>query len=223
MKEFELKDTDSEDIDDTLRKVESSFDIEFTDDELFHLKTFGELCDHIINKIQLVHSDDCTSQQAFYKLRKTITQSLHISPEVITPETTLASILPSNNRRSRIKDMEMILDFKLHILRPPYWVFITLLILSVVSLAGLFIKSPISLAGLALSISGFWLAFKTANVLSLQTVGELTEKITRENYLKSRRNPKTFNKHEVEKVLIDLFSDDLGINKSKLTREATFK
>ncbi|WP_028978611.1 hypothetical protein [Sporocytophaga myxococcoides] len=222
MKEFELKNSDPEDIEDVLKKVEISFDFEFLDDELLHLKTFGELCDHIINKIQLIHSDDCTSQQAFYKIRNAISKSLHLDPKAIAPDTSLAAILPSNDRRSRIKNIEMILGFKLHILRPPYWIVITLLVLSVASVVGLFIKFSIGVAGLALSISGFWLAFKTGNVLNLQTVGQLTEKITRENYLKSRRNPKTFNKQEVEKLLIDLFSDGLDLEKSKLTREATF-
>ncbi len=45
---------------------------------------------------------------------------------------------------------------------------------------------------------------------------------TRENYLKSRRNPNTFNKNEIEKVLTDWFSNDLDLDKSKLTRDAKF-
>ena len=46
--------------------------------------------------------------------------------------------------------------------------------------------------------------------------------MTRENYLKSRRNSKTFNKNEIEKVLTDWFSNDLDLDKSKLTRDAKF-
>ena len=44
--------------------------------------------------------------------------------------------------------------------------------------------------------------------------------MTHENYLKSRRNPKIFNREEIEKVLIDWFSDVLGVDKSKLTKDA---
>ncbi len=44
--------------------------------------------------------------------------------------------------------------------------------------------------------------------------------MTRESYLKSIRNPSTFNKSKIEEILVDLFSNDLGIDKSKLTREA---
>lgn len=72
------------------------------------------------------------------------------------------------------------------------------------------------------SIAGLWLANKIGNELDLQTVGQVAEKMTRENYIKSRRNSKTFNKNEIEKVLTDWFSNDLYLDKSKLTREAKF-
>ena len=42
----------------------------------------------------------------------------------------------------------------------------------------------------------------------------------RENYLQSRRNPKTFNRSEIEKVLIDWFSLHLSLERSKLTKDA---
>ena len=76
------------------------------------------------------------------------------------------------------------------------------------------------LAGLGLAICGLWLALKPGNELDIKTVGQLAVKMTRENYLKSRRNPKTYNNTEIEKVLTDWFSYDFGIDKSKLTREA---
>jgi hypothetical protein len=60
------------------------------------------------------------------------------------------------------------------------------------------------------------------NELDLQTVGEIAERMTTDNYLKSRRDPKTFNKREIEKVLTDLFSNDLDLDPSKLNREAKF-
>jgi hypothetical protein len=98
----------------------------------------------------------------------------------------------------------------------------TLLILLLASIVGLLFKRQIGLSGLAFSIIGLRLANKIGNELDLQTLGQVAEKMTRENYLHSRRNPKTFNKSEIEKVLTDWFSNDLGIDKSKLTREEKF-
>ncbi len=222
MTDYELKNIDPEDIEDLLVKVETSFDIKFVGDELVHITTFGQLCDHIANKIQLDDSNDCTSQQAFYKLRDAISSTLQIDNKTISTNFPLADLLPRQSRRARTKKLEKQLGFKLNILRPPHWVTGTLAILLLASLVGLFINWQIGSIGLAVSIVGLWFVNKIGNVLNLQTVGQVAEKMTRENYLRSRRNPKTFNKKEVEKVLTDWFSNDLDLDKSKLTREAKF-
>lgn len=220
MKEFELKNIDPEDIEDLLVKVEDSFDIKFADNELAHVQTFGEMCDHIKNKIQLDHTDDCTTQQAFYKLRSSLISALQVDKEQITPDSLLADLLPRQIRKSKTKQIEQGLGFRLSLLRPPHYVtgFLVLLLLS--SLVGLAFAWQFALAGLGLSIGGLWLTTKTGNELDLKTVGQLAEKMTRENYIKSRRNPKTYNDNEIEKVITDWFSNDLVIDKSKLTREA---
>jgi len=222
MTDYELKNLDSEDIEDLLIKVETSFDIKFIDDELLHITTFGQLCDHIANKIQLNNSDDCTSQQAFYKLRDAISSTLHIDNKTISTDFSLSNVLPRQSRRLRIKKLEKFLGFKLNILRPPHWVIGALVVTLLTSVVGLFINWHIGLPGLVFSIAGLWFANKIGNELDLQTVGQVAEKMTRENYSKSRRNPTTFNKSEIEKVLTDWFSNDLGLDKSRLTREAKF-
>jgi acyl carrier protein len=222
MTDYELKNIDPDDISDLLVKVEKSFDIKFGDTELMHISTFGELCDHIANKIQLDNSDDCTSQQAFYKLRDTISSTLQIDNKTISTNFSLADLLPRQSRRSRTKKLEEDLGFKLNILRPPHWVTTTLIIILLASFVGLFFNWQIGLLGLVLSFIGLWLASKIGNELDLQTVGQVAEKMTRENYLKSRRNSKTFNKNEIEKILTNWFSSYLDLDKSKLTREAKF-
>lgn len=219
---YKLKHIDPEDISDLLLKVERSFDIKFGATELMHITTFGQLCDHISDKIQLDHTEDCTSQQAFYKLRDAISATLQIDYKTISPSTLLTGCLPRQNRRSRMKQLKKNLGLELGILRPPRWVTGMLAIISLVSFIGLFFSWQIGLAGLVFSLAGAWLTNKTGIELDLQTLGQVAEKMTRENYLKSRRNPKTFNKKEIEKILTDWFSEDLGLDKSKLTREAKF-
>jgi len=221
MTDYELKDI-GEDLGDLLEKVETSFGIKFIDDELFHITTFGELCDHIANKIQLDNSGDCTIQQAFYKLRDAISSTLQLDKKVISVDYPLVDLLPKQNRRWRTKKLEEHLGFELNILRPPHWATWTLTMLLLVSLVGLFINWQIGLFGLVSSITGLKFAMKIGNELDLQTVGQVAKKMTRENYLKSRRNPNTFNKMEIEKVLTDWFSDYFDLNKSKLTRDAKF-
>jgi len=222
MTDHKVENIDSEDAGDLLVKIEKSFDIKFGDTELMHIKTLGEFCDHVINKIQLDNSDDFTTQQAFYKLRDAITTLFCVDNKAITTEVPLDNFLPRQKRKEQIKDLENYLNVHLNILRPPHWVTNTLLILLLVSIVGLFFKWEYGLLGLGISFSGLWFSNKIGNELDVQTVGQLAEKMTRENYVKSRRNPKTVNKNEIEKLLTEWFIDDLGLDKSKLTREAKF-
>lgn len=145
MIDYELKDIHSEDIEDLLIKVEASFDIKFGDTELMHITTFGQLCGHIADKIQLDNSNDCTSQQAFYKLRDAISTTLQIDNQVISTDSSLADLLPRQSRRSKTKKLEKYLGFKLNILRPSYWVVRTFLILFLASSVGLLFNWQIGL------------------------------------------------------------------------------
>ena len=216
MTDYELKDV-VEDVEDLLAKVETSFDISFVDNELINITTFGQLCDHITNKIQLENTTGCTSQQAFYKLRNAISSTFHIDSRIITADTALADILPRSDRRLKVEEIEKHLGFKLNLLSPPGWVTFMFVIIFIASIVGMFINWKIGFSGLCFSIIGNMVTNRNGNELNSQTVGQVVKKMTHENYLKSRRNPKTFNREEIEKVLIDWFSDVLCIDKSKLT------
>ena len=222
MIDYELEYIDPDDIRDILVKVEKSFNIKFGNNELEHIVTFGELCDHIVDKIKLDLSGDCTTQQAFYKLRNAISSQLKIDAKTISTDFQLIDFLPRQNRRAIITEIEKHLGFKLNILRPPHCLTIAFLILLLASFVKLFFNWQIGLLWFAISIGGLWVSNKTGNELDVRTIGQVAEKMTRENYLKSRRNSKTFNKREIERVLVDLFSNDLGLDKSKLKREAKF-
>lgn len=222
MIDYELKNTDPDDIADLLGKVEKSFNIRFGHTELMHISSFGELCDHIAGKIQLEHSSYCTSQQAFYQLREAIASTLPIDKKSISTDSSLADLFPAKSRRSKIRKLEGYLGFKLTILRPPRWITGMLAILLIASFLALFFAWQIGLPGLLLSIAGLWLTNNTGNELVLHSVRQIAEKMTRENYLRSRRNPESFNKKEIENILTDWFSIELNLDKSKLTKEAKF-
>ena len=118
--------------------------------------------------------------------------------------------------------MENQLGFELQILRAPNWITITLINILLISIVIVFFSGRIGTAGFVFSVFGLWLANKFGKELDSKTVGQVAEKMTRENYLKSRRKPNTFNKTEIEKVLTDCFTEDLGFEKSELTRETEF-
>ena len=138
MTDYQLNNTDPEDIDDLLLQVEKSFDIKFAPAELSHCTTFGELCDHISNKIELENSEDCTTQQAFYKLRQSICTVLSFNVNDLTTKTLIIEILPRANRITKIKKLEKYLGFKLGILRPKHSISGSLIFILLASIIGLF-------------------------------------------------------------------------------------
>ncbi len=210
----------SEDLEDMLTRIEKSFDIRFEINELAHVKTYGEFCDAIKEKIKLNHSDNCTTQQAFHKLREAMTNSLQVDKQEVTPTTSLTDIFPRNSRKAQIKRIEKKLGFNLSILRPPHFVtgFLALLLLG--SFIMIFIDWKYGLVGLGVAIGGLWISNKTGNELDVATVGGLSERMTRENYVNARRDSKTINKNELDKILEDWFVDFLGVPKCKLTKDA---
>ena len=221
MTTYTLKNIDPFEIEELVVEIEKSFGIKFAENEL-NQKTFGELCDYITNKIELENVDDCTSQQAFYKLREAISASLLFDKKTVLPSLQLNKVLPRQNRRKNVKSIENHLGFELKILKAPIWLTSTLFIIVFASIIEMFFSWRIGISAMFLSIYGLQLAERFGKEFELKTVGEVAEKMKRENYIKSRRNQNTFNKKEIEKVLTDWFSEYLAIEKTELTRDAEF-
>ena len=220
MQEDQLNNTDSEDLDDLLRQIELSFDIQFGRTELQHLKTFGELCDIIENKIQLTHVQNCTSQQAFYKLRSAMEAS--VAASAIAPYSQMAILLPIRERKIIWRSVEKQLGFKLNIIGVSTPVAIIVFFAFLTSFAAFFFSTKVAVIGLLISALAAIIATKTGNTLQVATIRDCVEKMTRENYLKSRRNSGTFNREEITKQVQKIFLDGLALPASALNREATF-
>lgn len=216
----ELHTVDGEDMEDWLQMVEKSFDFEFIEKELADVQTFGDLSDRIIHKFTLRHSGTCTTQQAFYKLRSAFAISLQV--DSITPHTLLSDLLPRKRRRSNVKKLEKQVGFKLSLLRPPAFVLFSLLFFMVAAVCGFFVDFRIGFLGLLIPSAGFWLAYQFGKELTVKTVGDLAEQITREHYRLVRRDASTFNRDEIEKLLADWLCESFALSRSKLTREAKF-
>lgn len=219
MKNVQLTDFDSEDIEDFLVEVEASFGIQFVQNELLHVKTFGQLSDHITGKIKRTNVQDCTGQQAFYKLRNAISRTRGIDRSTIRPNLDLNNVFPRASRRQEINAIEKELGFKLSILRPRKWITAMLALLLVICFLALFLYWKIALLGIVLTLFGSWLATKFGKELEVGNLKQLTQKVTREHYLRCRRNTDSFNKLEIEKILIDWFADYFGLECDKLIRE----
>ena len=220
MEPLELNNYDFEDISDVLVKVGNSFQLDLKTDIFKDATTFGDICDIISRELSVEHSDDCTTQQAFYKLRQSIFSIQPTEKNTITRDSDLEELFPKKHRRRKMLQIEKHLGFRLKILEPKSWISTTLLFIFLASLIVLFINWKFGLAGIALSIIGSWIASKLGKEFNIKNLGEVAEKIARENYIKSRRNPKTVNRQEISAQIKELFIHDLHLDHSILTKEA---
>ncbi len=114
----------TEDVEDALREVEKSLNIHFAAGELKDLKTFGELTEIVLSKMPPDHVADCSTQQAFYKLRLAMTDG---NP-TIHPQTPLADLFPKKTRREALGRIAAVLNIDLNILIPRHLVVNALLL-----------------------------------------------------------------------------------------------
>jgi hypothetical protein len=219
---IELKNIDPEDIGEVLLKVEKSFGFKFGDTELKHMKTFGELCDLITRKATGDSVNDCTTQQAFYKLRAALQLICLGKVDNINVETALEQLFPRQTRLGQVNSLDEHLGFKTNILRPKHWLTLCVVLMFFASLIGLYFSMKVGFAGIFFSLLMFKLSDRYGKEMDITTVGELSKKIAREHYRQTRRDATTINRNEVSKKVTELFMSDLYLEEKVLTREATF-
>ncbi len=208
-----------EDIEDVLIKIERSYDIRFAPNELAYIVTFGQLCDHIISKIDLHDTDDCTSQQSFYKLREAISAITQTNKSAINSKTVFSTIFPRLGRREMINELKNNLGIDINLLRPKYFISWAILMAILISIIDLFFNWKLGLFGIASFILLYKIAELTGNEFKINSVGELATIIGEENYSKARRNPETVNKKEITKKIEKLFIRELGLGERFQTIE----
>ena len=221
LNDIKLENIDPEDIGDILVRLEKSFGIKYSDTAFKKAKTFGDICEVIERYINLEHQDTCTTQQAFYKVRNAISQTLQIDERSIGLATELKDLFPRKYRRRNIKRLQQQLGIKLDILRMKEWLIWTVFAGFVFSFIAFFFDWRIALSGIAFFCLFSKAASLSSKELEILTVQQLTEKIARDNYLAVRRKKGTINNNEVFKIIQDTFSADLGLDKSLLTKDAS--
>ena len=143
-----LSDCDEEDIFDVIVKLEKSFGVKFSKTAFANVKTFGDLCDVIevyVNRYD--EKDDCTKQQAFYKIRNAI-KAIHPDKNQIELNSKLSDIFPRRNRRRQVKKFQKQLGIKINFLTYPRWLLIIVAIGFITSLVSFFWNWSIAISGI---------------------------------------------------------------------------
>ncbi len=215
MKNNKLGRYEIEDLEFALSDFEKQYGIHFNQDELNSIECIEQLTDAISNKFDYKNSNDCTSQQAFYKLRNVLNK-LNIGNQNIKPDLKLADLIPRKNRIQKVKEIETELGFKLDVLRPKNIVFYLVVFLSLSTIILAFYHFFYALIlGICLYCA-FEVVFKNGKEFKTFTVGELANKMVLENYFNARRTSNTINKIEFKKVVLEWFSDRMYMDKEEL-------
>ena len=219
--DIKLDNFDPEDFGDTLLKLEKSFGANFAVDSFKDAKTFGDICDIIERQINLTDKDDCTTQQTFYKVRKAVCLTQTFNENSIDPQTSLQDIFPRSKRRQNVKLFQQALGFSVDILTMKTWLALTIFVGFILSLIAFFFNWQYAVAGLTFFTLFTWIASEFSKELSVTTVRQLTEKISREHYSIARRQSGTMNRNEIVKTIQDVFIADHLLDREHLTKEAT--
>lgn len=219
MNEQALKHTDRDDIVDVIELAERSFTADLSPAYSMQINTLGEFIDLINQYTPGGPATDCTTQQAFYRIRSSLAITSGVDLSAIRPETTLTTLIPSPNRRQTVRKLDHDLGVATELLVPKQWLVTSLACLLLLSLAIVGPAWPYGLTGLFLYGVGAWLTYKTAGTLAITTVGQLAQKLSREHYRTIRRNAATVNRNELASLIFDLFSHKLGIPRHLLTRD----
>ena len=226
-------DIDGEDFGwDIVPAIEKSFGIRFEQNDFEHVRTYGELCGVIQDKLPPATSSTCTSQQAFYKLRLAL--RTHAVDVVITPDSLLADILPLSRarRHQAAQEIEKSLGMKLTILGAHPIIETPLFIMLLLSFPGLFVGIVAgsitrswmgvlaSLICFATAILGMSIANRFGATIQYTTVRELVSAMSSRFYRQSRRDPSSVNQREIIPHLNELFSHTSGIDLDQLTPDA---
>lgn len=217
---FELDETDPEDISDVIVELEKSFDLKFREDAFKHVKTFGDLCDVFESYIKYNNTEDCTKQQAFYKIRTSISETQLIDKVSIQLDTQLSDLFPQRDRRRQVKKFTKHIGVNLEFLTPPIWLFLFLVIGFITSLVYIFFNWKIGISGICFFILAFNISNFFGKCLKYDTVRELTENAVINHYNKMRRFNLTVNKKEIFSIIQEAFSKRLYVDKEILKREA---
>lgn len=217
MSKCELKEIHHEDIEDIIIQLEDSFGITFADDAFKDVQTFGDLISVIENNLTSEHSESCTSQQAFYKVRKALWQ-IGINQE-IEPNLQLSVIFPKKQRRAIVKEFIKHLNIDIKLLHPPGFVLAATLVILLIGVILLFTNPLIGLATTVCSVATLRLISKYGTQLHVKDIRELSELLMNEKYSLTRSSP-TINRNEIWDVVVSYFKP-YGL--TELTADSKFE
>ena len=217
MKNIELEDSQIEDVEDLIIRIEDSFSIRFEEGEL-NIEKLKDLDSIVLNKIQKETDTLCTTQKVFYQLRYVFDKLNLYDADKLKINTLLKDIIPQKNRRKYVKQIDKMLGIKSGILCPNLFILGASVSLFIISIICCYFSWNIGLTTMCISLLAIYLCFKFKKNLNFNTIRELTENIVENNYLHIRQDNDSINKFEVKNIIRKWLSEtiDYDIKKDEI-------
>ena len=204
---------------------EEAFQMSLSDEEMRLPRTPGKVADVIFSRMKTVEENKCKTQAEFYKIRRILSEKFQVSRKDIRPNTLLETILPV---QSRISEWQCLLKEisegkTIHAnLKGVMAIELTLLLINFVLIV--------------LSIY-FLLNFNLIAFLFIFSLPFLSERVYapwRVNFPKEFQNVKDLikicyttlkprlSREEILEIVINITSDKLQIEKSKIKEDSSF-
>lgn len=216
--DFTLRNCDHEDIDEIILSLTRSFNVPVND--MANVVTLGDLTTLLQQYGNNHHTGDCTTQQAFYKVRNALKKVDDNNAVIVTPATPLQTLITRKYLRKKVELFQQELGINIDMLRIKSGPENIILLLGFAAFVCSFIS--LTFAGmLLLACTVTHIASKYLFVeLTPITAGKLAEKITKQHYLLARRHTGTINRQEIFKLVQHIFSERLALDKAVLTQDA---
>ncbi len=213
-------------------EVENSFGIRIPDREAEKILTVGDFHNLVWEYVKDRKSIKCKSQSLFYKLRKSLTDTVQIPKEKINPATTLTDIIPKDNRRKLWFQLssDNQLEFPGLVLTSRYSIILTTIgfisILGGLSTSLILINFfDITKWSLIIPLAGIVLTILISKLLNSQRtefeqndLREFTNKVLKLNYATLSLDG-GLNRKEVEMIITNIIADKAGLELDEVTPE----
>ncbi len=202
---------DDEDFVDLISRMEKSFGIEFDYEELTNYLTIEDFSELIISKMDMENGQECSTQIAFYRIRKALIEKLGIEKSIISPKTELNNLFPKKGRIKNWKHTFAELNYSGINLQPPsipYGISILTTIVSFFFFFGSFRVYAILI--FILSIVTSKILVKYGKRFPAKNIKELAKEIVRKNYKSVRTEKGTINITEIKKLIFIQLTEWLG-------------
>lgn len=218
--EEKLSNNDPEDVCDCILEVFESFGRDrFPLEGPIDITTLGDLYQFVEKRIGEKHSPECTTQQAFYKLRAAIAEVLQLDKNSITPDASLAALFPSKNRWRKMREVQQLMGIKTKLVEMNNWLFAAFVVMFLGSIVLFFFNWVYALIAFGSLLLLQRVARIFNNKLCYPDLREAAEYLMIFEYNAMRRNPDTVNTQEVQQVINQVFIKKLSIGEKNLTPE----